>query len=260
MADKKIDPQNEAVSQAEHEANAHAAILEDISLANENSKIAALTAIYTLYKESLINSRYYGCKLHRAQNLNMWFEIVLAVGATGSGVAGWSLWSEGSGKLAWALLAGIASLLAVVKPLIGVSNKIERYSKLFASYQQIYTRSRILVLRICVSRQVTADHRRSFDNMFRTALDLAALDEPRPSKKLIEQVTKEADKLIPPSSLWWPDNDRIKKNDKLGRASKDSKEPCKEDDVALESRKEDDASVVSIDAARQAGKVQADIG
>src|SRR4051794_38123475 len=118
MAEQKVDAPTELPPEVEHEVSANASILEDISLANENSKEAALCAIYTLYRESLINARYYGCKLHRAQTLNMWFEIVLAVGATGSGVAGWSLWNEGSGKIAWAALAGVASVLAVVKPLI----------------------------------------------------------------------------------------------------------------------------------------------
>ena len=170
----------------------------------------SLQAIYTLYKETLVNAKYYGRKLNRAQQYNLFFEIVLALGATGSGIAGWSLWessipgSREMGAAIYAVIASLAAAFAILKPLLQMSQRVERYSKLFTSYQNLYVRSRILALRIASREALLDEHRRSFDSIFRAALELSLLDDPNPSKSLFERACREATTIIREDDLWWP--------------------------------------------------------
>src|SRR5580704_8768209 len=47
--------------------------------------------LYSTYGELLVSKKYYGFKLQRTRRYNLILESVIAVGATGSGVAGFTL-------------------------------------------------------------------------------------------------------------------------------------------------------------------------
>jgi hypothetical protein len=97
-----------------------------------------LKHIYNEYLTSLLNRKYYRHQLAVCKRENTVFEILIALGASGSGIAGRGVWVTDDGKVVWACLAGLAALLAVIKPFIKSSSKIENYTKLFTAHGEIF--------------------------------------------------------------------------------------------------------------------------
>jgi hypothetical protein len=160
--------------------------------------------IYDTYRTSLLNAKYYGCKLSSLRKYNFILEAIVAVGAAGSGVAGWQLWDAPGWKPVYLVIAATASLLAVLKPLSQISKQIETYSKLFGAHTSNSMALRRLVSEISSVEDVTEEHRQSYNTIYDRMIELAALDDPRPSKRLIQMFQNEVNIEVPPNSLWWP--------------------------------------------------------
>src|ERR1700693_4408209 len=91
---------------------------------------AQVYLIYDQYRTMLLNKKYYGSRLDNLKRRNMLMESVIAVGATGSGVAGWAVWQTEQGALVWAVISGVSILLAVIKPFLKLVDRIENYWKI----------------------------------------------------------------------------------------------------------------------------------
>ena len=82
---------------------------------------------YELGSERLI--RYWN-------RLDLLAGILTALTASSSAVSGWALWAQPKGKMAWAVLAGTASALAIVHAKLAVPGRIreeERHRQRFAA-------------------------------------------------------------------------------------------------------------------------------
>ena len=71
--------------------------------------------------------------LDEVRRLNTRLEVAIALG-TSAAIASWAIWKTGSGEYAWLVISGLATLLAVIKPIINLPKQIERYSKLFVGH------------------------------------------------------------------------------------------------------------------------------
>lgn len=52
-------------------------------------------------------------------------KVLVALTATGSAVSGWALWQDADWKLAWVLLAGVATVFSIVHAALAVPGKIK---------------------------------------------------------------------------------------------------------------------------------------
>src|ERR1700722_6185071 len=96
---------------------------------------AQLGVIYDTYRTALLNKLYYGARLESYRKINMWVEILIAIGATTSGVSGFALWKiEPYGPIVWGAFAGLVAVLAIAKPFLQFSKAIERYTKLHTGH------------------------------------------------------------------------------------------------------------------------------
>ena len=59
------------------------------------------------------------------QKIDIVQAILVAITASGSAIAGWALWSEPGGKIAWVIIAGIASVLSIIHGTLGVPGRIK---------------------------------------------------------------------------------------------------------------------------------------
>jgi len=100
--------------------------------------------------------------------------------------------------------AAFATILSAVKPVIGLSKRIERYSKLWASYNSVFNSL----------RQVTADIRRNEglrDEMERVYAganeridQLSTDDDTAPDRKTLLRIQDEVNEEFPPDRFWVP--------------------------------------------------------
>ena len=118
--------------------------------------VAQLNEIYRTLLSALLNRKYYGHRLSTYRSWDKVMEIALAIAAASS-VGTWAIWQSGYGRSVWAVIAGGAVVLAVVKPFLQLPNEIERYSKLHAGYSDLYYDLDRLVSEIAVQKDVTPE-------------------------------------------------------------------------------------------------------
>ena len=68
--------------------------------------------------------------------------LLTALTATGSGIAGWTIWATPGGRTIWAIFAGIASLSAIVSASLGFSTKSEAYASVHGKLSSLSKRLR----------------------------------------------------------------------------------------------------------------------
>jgi hypothetical protein len=146
-------------------------------------RLSALPGLYDGYRISLLNVKYYGYKLKRATRITLFAEIVVAI-ATG-GVAGWAIRGTDGGKIIWSLIGGTATVLAAVKPVLPLSRNISNYSRLHAGHNSNFLSFKDLVERVRSTKRFTTEMEREYQHLTKRHRELAAFDEPYPSKKLI---------------------------------------------------------------------------
>lgn len=163
-----------------------------------------LTQIYDSYRIALMNQKYYRYELSRLQRFNSIFEIVIAVGTSGSGVSAWALWDSDLGKVIWAVIAGPAAILAIIKPIIKHSKVIEDYSTRHTKYSVIVEELDRLIKDIGFKHKLEPDHNKSFDNIPKLFGEISKLEKEPPKKQLLDQCFDEVNKEHPPESFWMP--------------------------------------------------------
>src|SRR6266404_9611082 len=82
-------------------------------------------AVYNELRTARLNVKYLQAKIHTLRNVNIAYEIVLAV-ATSSAVAGFSFWQQEFGKPIWASIGAAATLLSVIKPILRIPATLQR--------------------------------------------------------------------------------------------------------------------------------------
>lgn|SRR5579859_1977304 len=179
-----------------------AQIMPDEALGSVNLR-ASLHQVYDLYRNSLLNVKYYGYKLTIANRCNVTAEIVVIVGSATSGVSGWAIWTWGYGQHVWLVIAAIATLLAALKPVLQINKKIELYGKLFGGHRANYLAAQALVERILAQQSFTPGMQSVYRAIHSRYVDLARDDEPNPSRRLIARFQSEVNAQIPPDKLWW---------------------------------------------------------
>ncbi|MBY5413647.1 hypothetical protein HFO98_35935 [Rhizobium leguminosarum] len=111
--------------------------------------VDALAEIYNLLCRSAMNKEYYGRYLASTQKINSILEILIAVGATGSGISALTIWAvKPYGPWIWGGLTAVSAMLAVAKPIIQLNKRIERLTKLYVGHADNYASLLILVSRI----------------------------------------------------------------------------------------------------------------
>lgn len=94
-------------------------------------------SVYDALRSAKLNCRYVSCRLQRAERWNTSLEILLAVSAPASAVAGLWFWDEPGGAVAWRVLASIAAVVAVVKPFLKLNEKIKQMEVSLAGYTML---------------------------------------------------------------------------------------------------------------------------
>jgi len=84
--------------------------------------VSSFDTYYQCYFEELVADAllYRWCLL---DDITKW---VVAITASGSAIAGWSLWKT-EGKIAWLVIAGVSALFAITHSALGVPNRVRNW-------------------------------------------------------------------------------------------------------------------------------------
>jgi hypothetical protein len=165
--------------------------------------IGQLKNIHREFRTALLNKKYYACRLHWYRTVNRYFEILIAVGTTGTGVAGFAIWKSGAGIVAWGIISGASIVLSTLKPIIDLPKQIERYSKLSGAYSKIFESFRVMEQEFDEGG-LTAEHIEKFKQLRNQLVDLATDDDQKVDVSLVKRLEDEVNREIPVTSLWMP--------------------------------------------------------
>jgi hypothetical protein len=168
-----------------------------------------LEGIYDDYRTISLNAKYNGERLSQAIRTNRVLEIIIAVGASGSGITGLTLWKSDYGQLAWGAISLAAIFVSIVKPILNLGQDIEGYSKLWAEYSTLFARFRNVVRSIESTRSRIAETGNLPQNIVDEVLhirakmvELAPRGDQKPNRHWVEALQTQVNAEIPPATLW----------------------------------------------------------
>lgn len=163
---------------------------------------ARLKQIYDNYRDVLLSSDYYACRLVYLKRCNLYYEIILALGASGGLVAGWYIWKTSYGQPVWASFSGVAAVLAILKPILKISEEVGRYSKLYTGYADLAYDYKQLVNKIKIKGGISEELRREAVSAEKRFKSLSVDDDPRPSEKLLRKCQQAIKQRVPKFDDW----------------------------------------------------------
>jgi hypothetical protein len=179
----------------------------------QNHRIAdlnrTLEGIYDDYRTILLNAKYNGVRLKGATRWNRCLEILIAVGASGSGIAGLTLWKSDYGQYAWAAISSLAILVSIIKPIWNLGRSIEEHSQLWADYATLSARYRNAIRQIegardqiAVSGTLPQKLVEEIEAIRAKMVELAPRGDQHPSRRLVDDLQAQVNAEVPPATLW----------------------------------------------------------
>lgn len=163
-------------------------------------------AINDEYRTAAMSRRYYGCRLKTIRHWNRALEIVVAIGSSAA-IATWTVWQTGETAFVWKSLAAVATVVAVIKPFLGLAKEIERYSELVGGYSALFYDLEQLVLDMRTSGGLSDAMWQHYLAIRQRTKDLAMKDDILPSKRLHRRCYDQIKRELPAEDLWWPDEE-----------------------------------------------------
>ena len=163
-----------------------------------------LEVLYDHYRDACLNQKYYGHRYVHSERWNNGLEIAIAIGSATSTIGAWPLWQSGVGKAIWAGIAGISTILAVLKPFINYPAKLKRFGELHGGYVAATAELREVVNSVRINGGLTDEALAAHQRASQMLTTLARNDEPNPNRKLIERLQVEVNREIPANRLWVP--------------------------------------------------------
>lgn len=169
---------------------------------DQNRLNSDLKWLYDRYRTAHYNALYYGERLSSERKKNRYIEITVAFTTPGA-IGGVAIF--GVGENDWIVLLGIvASILAAIKPILNISDNIQRYTRLFNSYKEIVSELKLLVEKVRSDQDFTDEARYRFASQAKKMGDLDALDDPKMDAVREKRCYDKVNEMFPPSYFWHP--------------------------------------------------------
>ncbi len=122
-------------------------------------------SVYDLYRDARLNVKYYSARLHSIERLNFLFEFVLLATAPSSAVASLWFWSTDLGSFVWKGFGAVAAFIAILKPCLGLTQKIKSFEQVLSGYRALEHDVREIIESIKIKgkydKEVQSDFRKS---------------------------------------------------------------------------------------------------
>jgi len=94
---------------------------------------AAFRTYYEAFYNEILADKLNACWLR----IDVLTKILVAVTASGSVAAGWSIWIKSGGAAFWAVLAGSAALLSIAHSAVGVADRLNNSAEVRRSFRRL---------------------------------------------------------------------------------------------------------------------------
>jgi len=169
----------------------------------------AVWDVYDDYRSAMMNVKIQECCIQRLRRQNYLIEIPLAILAS-STVAGLWFWSGAVGGEAWKYLGVLAALLAVVKPIMKIPDKIQDRGEMLVSLSVIENELEKLVKRISHDKKyedtLFKRYNRILDMKGEHKKKYQTAKYQQVSKRLKRKCVQEVEQLYPGTKFFVPES------------------------------------------------------
>jgi len=131
-------------------------------LSNENP----VWDVYDLLRTARLNVKYYSRRLAVIERDNFLLELVIAISAPSSAIAGLFFWDTEAGELVWKGFGILAALFAVIKPLLKLTEKIKKYEETLTGYKTLDNDLQLIVSQIKQKQGYSSSLQKEFNKAF----------------------------------------------------------------------------------------------
>ncbi|MBI4464167.1 MAG: hypothetical protein HY647_05635 [Acidobacteria bacterium] len=164
---------------------------------------AEVYRLHDLYRNCSLSRKYYAHRLKQYKRWNLTFDIVTAL-ATSSAFAGLAIWQTPVGVNVFSILLAASVIISVLRPLLKLSDGVDRYSKLHYAYGELFYQIESLVAEMRRKDGVRDEHLKAAAEMADRYGHLGLQDDPGPNRKALKKFQDEVNQAIPPDRLWLP--------------------------------------------------------
>ena len=165
-----------------------------------------LKEVYKLRLISRTNAICYESRLRSVMIWSFWLSVVIALTASGSGLAT-LLDANGTTPIihtAWKAIAITAAVAAVIRPIYAPSRRIERCTRQCRGYQANFNSLSKLVISIKTTGYVTKEHQGRLMSLIDRHNQLETSDDCGVSRRQLGSAQCLAMAELPDNTLWWP--------------------------------------------------------
>ncbi len=164
---------------------------------------AEVLRLHDLYRTCLLNQKYYSHKLNSYKLWNRVMDIVVAL-ATSSAFAGLAIWKSGLGANFFSILLAASVVVSVLRPILKLTEGIDRYSKLHYGYSQLSFQVENVLTDMRRRGGPQDDHLKTTADIEDRYRNLGLEDDAGPNLKLLKKFQAEVNEAVPAERLWLP--------------------------------------------------------
>ena len=167
-------------------------------------QIARLSVMYSALRTSRMSEMYYADRVKSLQRWTLALQVLIALFATSSPIAGWAFWSKANAKTFWAVFAGTAAVISVVSPFLKLDDKLKTATELATGYCLVTYDLKAVRDEVYGSRSLTAKASEMYEATLARTKELSTKAVEQPSVRVRSKFQTLVNREIPPSSLWIP--------------------------------------------------------
>ena len=161
--------------------------------------------VYDELRTARLNVRYYERQLSRLRCKNISIELILALSVS-LGVAGLWLWQTAVGGIIWKALVTLAAFLAVLKPLIKLSDQIQQKSEVLTSWRLLDDGLRQLTILVSQYGKYDDEMRHRFLTLMQTKTTIIQRELPENiDEKLRRRCFQQVNQELPSDNFFVPE-------------------------------------------------------
>ncbi len=159
--------------------------------------------VYNEYRTARLNVLYYEKSYSILSRSNFWIEFFLALSVPS--VASLWVWETTVGTVVWKIVLAVAALLAIIKPLVGLSDKMKENSEILYKWRSLHGEFQKLTTSISQYKRYDDKMREQFLKL----LDIKTnIKEPpgATNNRLINFCKTKVNKSLPPEEFFVPED------------------------------------------------------
>lgn len=148
--------------------------------------------VYDLWRTSKLNVKYYSSLQLCYTRVLITFDLVIAATAPSGTIAALWFWNTPQGSIIWKVLIIIASVVALIKPTLNLTEKIKKTDTVLSGYKMMCHDLDTLINQIKHSQQYDTSKVNTFDEIYKRKGVLISQDpEIKANIRKVKQFTDE---------------------------------------------------------------------